>query len=516
MKPKLRKLVSGSAPAESRPQHPSSPSLEDARAVGALPVISMRYEPAGALAVDPSALGQMLFAIKEEPPAYELHGSVAVLSVVGPLDHHKSPFCASYDGIKERFKAAAADPEVSAILLSIDSPGGAVDGCFDTVTELRAVARESGKRVVTYVDAKLQSAAYALGLIGDEIIVPASGKVGSIGVFVSAKSLHRAIADEGIDVALIASGRRKPEGNPEVAISEEARAGIKAQVDELAAIFFALVSERRGIPVEAIAALEGASLIGQRAIAAGLADRIGTLDQAIQGLQTSSMGMVPAETEPSAVAAEKELAVPYDEMVKGLRALAENEDAPKEERENARKMLAALDEKEPEPKPEPAASDDQDDDDKPVPAPAASASSNTSAFALAGRVQALEAQLKFQAEAAERKELLAKRPDFTPEVKAFVETLPLKDLRKAVETFPRAASGPVGAAIAAVNATPTRASTEADKGLSPEERHALKVQMGLATGKANVRFEGNKHILGSVTPAEARAYLADLDKKGGV
>ena len=112
--------------------------------------MSRRFHNAtGALAMNPRAL-TMDLPEGYTPPPNRTVGPAVVVEIMGPLDHHASPDCDSYDAIHERVAAACASPS-SVVVLKIDSPGGDVSGCFDTAREIRAMLTAAGKRSATYV-----------------------------------------------------------------------------------------------------------------------------------------------------------------------------------------------------------------------------------------------------------------------------------------------------------------------------------------------------------------------------
>jgi signal peptide peptidase SppA len=215
----------------------------------------------------------------------DLSGQVAVVEVMGPLAQRAAAdffgFVDGYDGIEARFaEALAANPD--AIVLRIDSPGGDAAGCFEAVKRMRAAAQAAGKPVVAFADEMAASAAYALACVADSgIVAPSSGMVGSVGVIAMHASQSRLLADAGIDVSVFRSGKRKAEGTAVEPLSDDAAAAMQSHVDALAQQFGALVAEARGTTADAVLGYEGAIFTAAEAVKNGLADRIGTLDDAV-------------------------------------------------------------------------------------------------------------------------------------------------------------------------------------------------------------------------------------------
>ncbi len=80
---------------------------------------------------------------EKRAPGYSVAGGIAVLDIFGVLVHRSrmeadSTWLLGYNDIARRFEAALADPDVRAIVLNMDSPGGEVAGCFDLAEQIRS------------------------------------------------------------------------------------------------------------------------------------------------------------------------------------------------------------------------------------------------------------------------------------------------------------------------------------------------------------------------------------------
>jgi ClpP class serine protease len=203
--------------------------------------------------------------------------------------HHADFWFDSYDAIKARVGEALAS-SAECILLSVDSPGGLVAGCFDTVRDIRTMAANAGKKLYSYVDATSFSGGYALACAGERVFIPPSGIVGSIGVISDIVEVTAQDEKIGERHTIIKSGARKTDGNPHAEITPGNVAAEQVVVDDLAEQFFALVADCRGVPVESIAALQAGVLVGTKAVDAGLADEIATFDEVIAILSGPANG----------------------------------------------------------------------------------------------------------------------------------------------------------------------------------------------------------------------------------
>lgn len=233
----------------------------------------------------------------EHDHRFEMRDGVAIVSIDGPLSQRgDSWWWDGYEAVEHRLAAALAS-SATGIVLKVNSPGGVVAGCFEAAKRMREACVRAGKPVVAYADEMACSAAYALACIADTIVLPPGGTVGSVGVIATACDRTKANALEGRNVVVITSGDRKADLHPDVPLSDAAVAQLRARVDLLAGLFSDWVAQRRGTTSEAVAALQAATFDGQAALTAGLADRVGSLADAVSLARVSaSVRAVPTPT----------------------------------------------------------------------------------------------------------------------------------------------------------------------------------------------------------------------------
>jgi ClpP class serine protease len=471
------------------------------------------FRPHGPLALDPRAYGAFFDVPGKDEPAIAVVNGVAIVDVYGPLMHHESWWCASYDAIRH-YVEEAIEQSPRAVCLRIDSPGGLVSGLFETCQAIRSMCDAAGIPLLAYVEGQCTSAAYALACAADHITAPASATVGSIGVLDALVDARAGDAMFGVAFTLVASGARKTDGNPHVETSEGAIAATRANVDALAQLFFAHVAAHRGLDVAAIQALEAGVMIGPAALAAGLVDDIGTLDTLLGGFaagtlpapatvggattEKATMTTTPTPA-PAPAAAAPTASKKYEDAIAVLRKLAEGDD---DEAKKAKKMLQA------ELADDPAAADDEEDDDtapapsEPPPAPA----KESKADAALREARAARAA----AERAERDGLIAQLPDGYPQatrdalakapvatVRAIVASLPTPTTPRAPRAREAAATATPGSTRGAGQGTPDgeRATRQ-----SPEAKSAMDRAMGMEPTRIGVASTPHKLILGARIP----------------
>lgn len=218
---------------------------------------------------------------------YDLVAGVAVLSITGILVPTLGTMAhcegaTAYDAIRARFLTALADPAADAIVLSIDSGGGRVDSLFDLV-DLIYSAR-SIKPLMAILCESAYSAAYALASACEQITVPRSGGVGSIGVIAEHMDISGMLDKAGVKVTLLTYGDRKADGNDTQPLSDPALSRMQHDIDTLGEMFVETVARNRGIPADAVRNTEAGTFMGQAGVDAGLADRVMAPDAAFREL----------------------------------------------------------------------------------------------------------------------------------------------------------------------------------------------------------------------------------------
>lgn len=240
-----------------------------------------------AVALRPQALDGEAMARVRPDVGYDIVAGVAVIPVTGTLVQKLGtlrPYSGmtGYDGIRVNLLAALADPEVEAIALDIDSPGGEVAGCFDLVDTI--FAARGGKPIWAILDETACSAAYAIASAADRVTVPRTGYTGSVGVICMHVDFSKALAEEGITVTLIQYGARKADGQPVIPLSDAARQRFQADIDATGELFVATVARNRGLDPASVRRTEAATFRGPEGVAIGFADAVMAPDAAFRAL----------------------------------------------------------------------------------------------------------------------------------------------------------------------------------------------------------------------------------------
>ncbi|WP_319406173.1 signal peptide peptidase SppA [uncultured Desulfosarcina sp.] len=247
---------------------------------------------------NPDTVASLSVKFKEDPEEafdFMLRDGVAIIPVNGTIFKRGSIWSYLYGGtplsvLNQVLTAAVDDKDVEAILLDMDSPGGQVSGT-DAFSDLIYSVREK-KPVVAFANGMMASAAYWIGSAADKVIVERTAQVGSIGVLYMHNDWSKYDANLGVRVTVIAAGKYKAIGNNAEPLSDDARAVIQAELDQIYSLFIDTVARNRGVSTDTVLVdmADGRVFIGQQAVDAGLADATGTFDDAL----TAAVELIPA------------------------------------------------------------------------------------------------------------------------------------------------------------------------------------------------------------------------------
>lgn len=218
---------------------------------------------------------------------YDVHrDGIAVIRVEGVIERRANMVANFSGGVSTQMLAqaivdAAADEDVTAIVLDIDSPGGsalAPSEVADAIMQARASVP-----VVAWTGGQMCSAAYWIGSACDAIVAMDTSVVGSIGVAAVHYDRSAADAQEGVTRTVLSAGKYKRIASDEKPLSDEGREYLQSQIDLYYTKFVDAVAQGRG--VEAAVVLErmadGRVFIGAEAAEAGLVDHIGNFELAL-------------------------------------------------------------------------------------------------------------------------------------------------------------------------------------------------------------------------------------------
>jgi signal peptide peptidase SppA len=222
---------------------------------------------------------------------------IAIIPIEGTLVHKSYGLDAfsglrSYVDLQEEIEDAATDPAIKGILLDIDSPGGEVAGVFDLADTIYSA--RAAKPVFAAANSDAFSAAYLLASGAQHIYAGRTSGLGSIGVIVTHLDVSASDQKLGYKYTIIHAGARKADFNPHAPLADEARAVIEAEVGRTYQLLVGAVARNRSLAESDIRQTQAALYFGGDAVAARLADRLGTRQDALADLRNAISGTTAA------------------------------------------------------------------------------------------------------------------------------------------------------------------------------------------------------------------------------
>ncbi len=213
--------------------------------------------------------------------------AVAVIRLEGTIATGRSRFdplfdvVAGADTVVKQLRAAAADREVKAIVLRIDSPGGDALAS-DLVWRAVVAARRGGKPVVASMGDSAASGGYLAAVGAGDILAEPSTFTGSIGVFALKPELSGLLGKLGVRDVVLQRGANADVESPLKPWSPGERKLVEQQIGAFYETFLARVAEGRKLTRDQVHAVaQGRVWTGAQALEHQLVDRLGTLDDAV-------------------------------------------------------------------------------------------------------------------------------------------------------------------------------------------------------------------------------------------
>lgn len=216
---------------------------------------------------------------------------VGIVRIDGEIGTQKP---ASADRIIPSLERAFSSARVKAVVISIDSPGGApveAERIYSAITTLK---RKYDKPVYSVINNLGASAAYMIAMHTDKVVAGKMSLVGSVGAVMAPWQFDKAIAKLDISQRVYASGKLKAFLNPFTPVSPEVDAKARRLVEQMGGAFVRDLRASRGSALKAgIDFGTGEVWGGEEAKELGLVDAIGTLEDVVAtswGIKTYDFG----------------------------------------------------------------------------------------------------------------------------------------------------------------------------------------------------------------------------------
>jgi protease-4 len=173
------------------------------------------------------------------------------------------------------------EPRIKAIVLRINSPGGAVGPSQEILREIEKIKKE--KKVVASLGTVAASGGYYIACGANLIMANPGTATGSIGVVMQFANVEQLTKKIGLGMFSLKAGRYKDVGSPFRPMTREEKAYLQRLLDNIYQQFLRDVARNRKLSLEKVRGLaEGRIYTGEEAKQVGLVDELGNLPDAIE------------------------------------------------------------------------------------------------------------------------------------------------------------------------------------------------------------------------------------------
>ena len=236
---------------------------------------------AGASGGNPRTIGFQDFLLATYAPALPAESEIGVIVAEGTIDMGEQPRGAiGADSLVALIRDARRDERVKAVVLRVDSPGGSALASELIRQELEQL-QEAGKPLVVSMGGTAASGGYWISAMADEIWASPATVTGSIGIFGMVPTLEEGLNRLGVFADGV-STTPLTRADPLTGMSEAMATVLQASVEDGYRRFLQLVSDGRNLSIEQVDTVaQGQIWSGSQALAFGLVDNLGELDDAI-------------------------------------------------------------------------------------------------------------------------------------------------------------------------------------------------------------------------------------------
>jgi protease-4 len=225
--------------------------------------------------------------LNEYTLAGEETGKVLVIPIRGTIsDAPKRQFIITRPSMVQevvsQLRKAQKDPEVKALVLKINSPGGSVTASDILYNEIVAFKQKTKVKVVVVMMGVAASGGYYISLPADYILAHPTSITGSVGVLFLRPDVVGLMDKIGIEVEVSKTGKNKDMGSPFRQATAEERQIIKDMSDQLGKRFLDRIAEHRKIDPQRMKEISSARIfLAEDALKLGMVDRVGYIGEAV-------------------------------------------------------------------------------------------------------------------------------------------------------------------------------------------------------------------------------------------
>jgi protease-4 len=224
--------------------------------------------------------------VKGESPSIAAGGPrIGVIEVTGTIGAGDAGV--SSDSLLKAIRKFSQDDGIKAVVVRIDSPGGAVAPSQEIHGEVKKLAEK--KTVVCSMGSLAASGGYYIAIGCPKIMAEPGTLTGSIGVISQFANVKGLIERFDVKMETVKSGKLKDAGNPFREMTPEDRAYWQALIDRVYAQFVRAVAEGRKLPEAEVRKIaDGRVLTGEEAKELGLVDELGNFYDAVELAKTGA------------------------------------------------------------------------------------------------------------------------------------------------------------------------------------------------------------------------------------
>jgi protease-4 len=198
---------------------------------------------------------------------------IVVVTIEGPIIDFRE--------IVTALREAKDNPNVKAVILYLNTPGGLAVACLEIADYVESLAEV--KPVIAIMGFECASGGYYIASFANRILTHRNTVTGGIGVIAIWVDLTKYYEKQGIKIWVWSTGKEKDFGAPWRSPTEEEKAKIESEVKRLSRIVLDDIQENRDLEPEIIKEIETGKIIyGYEAVEMGLADRIGDFHSALE------------------------------------------------------------------------------------------------------------------------------------------------------------------------------------------------------------------------------------------
>ena len=225
----------------------------------------------------------------------EGEAKILLLDVTGTISEEKRRVSGIFEKMsmieefREALKKAESDKKIAALVIRINSPGGMVTASDILHHEILRYKKKTGNRVVACLMDVAASGGYYVAMAADEVVAHPTTITGSIGVIAVKFNVQELFGKIGVGQETIKSGDKKDILSPFRPSTPEEKQILQQIIDQLYGRFVDVVtSGRKGMDRQEVVRLaDGRIYTAQQALENKLVDRVGYLDDAIEGVKSS-------------------------------------------------------------------------------------------------------------------------------------------------------------------------------------------------------------------------------------